>query len=466
MNNNIINSKNTNNVMNNECSKFSIFPQVIRPVKRIIAIGDIHGDFNYLIYLLKIAFLINNSYDWVGGDTYLVQLGDQIDSCRPYYKHCNVENATQNDNAEDTKIIKYLDNLHIQAKKHGGAVISLMGNHELMNLTGDMSYVSYQNLKEFDNNTQIGMEKRMIAFGPDGDIGRKLICTHPPAVIIGTNLFVHAGILPTLLDSLPEFRDILKEQLIDIINDMLPNDALDILIRKILDRKINIDVLTDILQKKTVDFERIKIKHAIDPKSYMSRRNIFFGASRQSVKTMINKIIADKKSVTKLLNQTDKIKKILIENLDIFGIDELHPIEVINTIVRKWLLQKINRHYLGTIEPTNAIFWNRILGSIPNEKFKNVDNDTCEKYVKPVLQFLNVNKMIIGHTPQFIANQSGMNSACGNSVIRIDTGGSKAFNSFDDNYMKTGKNMKQRVPQVLEIINDTQSRILYDTQHN
>ena len=49
-------------------------------VKRIVAFGDIHGDFNTLINDLKKSNKINNNYDWIAGNTYLVQTGDILDS--------------------------------------------------------------------------------------------------------------------------------------------------------------------------------------------------------------------------------------------------------------------------------------------------------------------------------------------------------------------------------------------------
>ena len=52
---------------------------------RIVAIGDIHGDFESLIYLLYTAKLINNELKWIGGDTFVVQTGDIFDDKRPEF---------------------------------------------------------------------------------------------------------------------------------------------------------------------------------------------------------------------------------------------------------------------------------------------------------------------------------------------------------------------------------------------
>ena len=52
----------------------------ILPAKRrIIAIGDLHGDWKATILALKRAGVINNSLKWIGMDTVVVQIGDQVD---------------------------------------------------------------------------------------------------------------------------------------------------------------------------------------------------------------------------------------------------------------------------------------------------------------------------------------------------------------------------------------------------
>lgn len=428
--------------INDECREHSIYPQVIGPVERIIAIGDIHGDFDYLIHLLKIARVIDNNYEWIGGNTHVVQLGDQIDNCRPYYNHCSEKDATPNDRASDIQIINFLDDLHVQASRQGGAVISLLGNHEILNIEGDLSYVSYENIRESH-----GEKGRRKDFSSTGHIGKKIICTHPPAIIIGTNLFVHAGILPQIIEIIPELRNILKETIKENISQMSQKDVINNMIGRVLNKS---------LEKRFL--------HATYPDSNRLWDELF--GNKHDGRKIIKKLSNNTNELAKLLKKSDDVREHLKENINLSDIDNMHPIEVINTIVRKWLLSKINRKYLASIDPVNSIFWNRILGSIPNEKHKNIDHDTCDKYVAPVLKFLNVNHMIIGHTPQFMSSQSGINSACDGSLTRVDIGGADVFNLFDSTYEKTGHRMEQRVPQILEILNDKNSRILYDEKYN
>ena len=120
-------------------------------LKRIVVLGDLHGDWNATIKSLIKAKLIdsNNHLKWIGEETILVQLGDQVDRCRLDKGPCHMEGATKNDEASDIKILKYFTDLHNQAIKDGGAVYSILGNHEVMNVDGDLRYKSRANLMEF-----------------------------------------------------------------------------------------------------------------------------------------------------------------------------------------------------------------------------------------------------------------------------------------------------------------------------
>lgn len=202
-----------NNEYNNFCKGYSYTPAIMGKVHRIIVFPDIHGDFEMAKKLLIASgvarFNKNNNYEWIGGNAYVVQVGDQIDRCRPVAGlPCTNPNTTYNDEASDIKILTMFTDLHNQAIKYGGAVISLLGNHEIMNAMGEMAYVSYQGLKEFEHykdphrpnmKFSSGEEAREHAFAPGNQYGKMLGCTRVPAVIIGSNLFVHAGIVNGLI---------------------------------------------------------------------------------------------------------------------------------------------------------------------------------------------------------------------------------------------------------------------------
>lgn len=204
-----------NYVWEAKCSKYDRLPNVLPPVDRIIVIGDIHGDFKKLKEILKLGKVINDKGNWNGGNTVVVQVGDQIDSCRPGYgESCNNPKTTTYDKADDVNILYYMTELHKQAQKKGGAVYSIMGNHELMNVNGDFSYVSYKNLNDKRFNS---VSDRYVQFSPGNEIANFLGCTRKMALIIGSNLFVHAGILPEIVEkySVDDLNTLLSLYLFD-----------------------------------------------------------------------------------------------------------------------------------------------------------------------------------------------------------------------------------------------------------
>jgi hypothetical protein len=210
---------------NKICSKYPLDPIIISKKKRIIVFGDIHGDYKLTIDLLlisKVAEIIgykkNNKtvmkkfsqndveisddveyiFKWTGKDTYVVQVGDQIDRCRPYDdKVCNDPSTILNDEDSDIKILKLFTELNKQAHKEEGAVISLFGNHELLNSLGVMDYVSYKNLQHFH-----GEKGRIKEFKPGNNMATFMGCTRNSCVIIGSHMFVHAGIINKLIDQI------------------------------------------------------------------------------------------------------------------------------------------------------------------------------------------------------------------------------------------------------------------------
>jgi len=93
-------------------------------VERIIAVGDLHGDFENYLGTLRAAGIVDKKGKWSGGATHLVQTGDIPDR------------------GPDTgKIIAHMSALAKQAQRKGGRVHNLIGNHEAMNVYGDLRYV-------------------------------------------------------------------------------------------------------------------------------------------------------------------------------------------------------------------------------------------------------------------------------------------------------------------------------------
>jgi len=88
------------------------------------AIGDIHGDYKSFEKLLRKLSLIDKDLNWSGGRKELVQTGDIFDR-----------------GPGSRAAVELLMKLEGQAKKAGGSATTLLGNHEVMNLVGDLRYV-------------------------------------------------------------------------------------------------------------------------------------------------------------------------------------------------------------------------------------------------------------------------------------------------------------------------------------
>lgn len=145
--------------------------------KRIIIIGDIHGDIRRFKNILINSNIINNDLEWIADppETIVLQLGDQIDSLN------RIIDIDEWEVLKDYEMIYFTQNLNLIARSKGGYCISLIGNHELMNVIGDFSYVSNKS-KSTD---------RINLFKPKGSLA--LILAKRPIVFkIGDLLFCHA----------------------------------------------------------------------------------------------------------------------------------------------------------------------------------------------------------------------------------------------------------------------------------
>lgn len=143
--------------------------------------------------------LIVRWFKWVGGQTHVVQVGDQVDRCRPYNNtKCTDKSITVNDEDSDLEIMLFYDSLNRIASKVGGKVYSLLGNHEIMNVTGDMRYVSHKGLIEFSREKSINDGFYIRTDNFKNIIAKKMSCTRSTILVIGDYIFVHGGIAEKL----------------------------------------------------------------------------------------------------------------------------------------------------------------------------------------------------------------------------------------------------------------------------
>jgi hypothetical protein len=185
---------------------------------RVVAVGDIHGSYDNFVQVLRMVGLVDEDAHWTGGTTHLVQTGDFTDR------------------GKDTrKVMDLLRRLQKEAKDAGGRAHILLGNHEVMNILGDLrsvnaeEYESFRTMdsmrriqrfyasatgrardraraagqefdegafrKELEKAAPLGFVERMRAFGTEGEYGRWLRDLPVVARVNGV-VFLHGGLTP------------------------------------------------------------------------------------------------------------------------------------------------------------------------------------------------------------------------------------------------------------------------------
>jgi hypothetical protein len=105
-------------------------PDLVAP--RVVAVGDVHGAYENLVSILRFAGLVGEKDRWAGGKAHLVQTGDLLDRGK-----------------DARKVLDLLMRLEGEARKAGGRVHALLGNHEVMNILGDLRYVNAEEYEAF-----------------------------------------------------------------------------------------------------------------------------------------------------------------------------------------------------------------------------------------------------------------------------------------------------------------------------
>jgi len=165
----------------------TVKPHIFKDASRIMAISDVHGEYEHLVDILVKSGIIDEEHRWAWGDGHLVVLGDIFDR-----------------GSQVTESLWLIYRLESEAQRKGGWVHFVLGNHELMVLRGDNRYVHKRYLNGIVKRTRI---KHQDLYGPDMELGRWLRSKHT-VVKINDIVFVHAGISPFLIDRNLDLRDI------------------------------------------------------------------------------------------------------------------------------------------------------------------------------------------------------------------------------------------------------------------
>jgi hypothetical protein len=96
----------------------------VRGAPRVVAVGDVHGAYDNFVQVLQMTGLVDEEVRWTGGQAHLVQTGDVLDY-----------------GPDTRKALDLLMRLEGEAAAAGGRVHALLGNHEVMNLLGDVRFV-------------------------------------------------------------------------------------------------------------------------------------------------------------------------------------------------------------------------------------------------------------------------------------------------------------------------------------
>lgn len=164
-------------------------PGVLPAVPRMVCIGDVHGDLGRLVDILKVLRIIDSNMQWIAepSNTIVVQLGDQVDS--------SSRGATEDwETVNDVDVVKFMDMVDRVARRSGGRVLSILGNHEIMNVMGDYTYVSPRSME-----LSGGVNQRAHLFRSGGHIAH-ILAKRNVVLKIGNVTFCHGGLLPVQLD--------------------------------------------------------------------------------------------------------------------------------------------------------------------------------------------------------------------------------------------------------------------------
>ncbi len=166
-----------------------------RPQRQVIVIGDVHGQYDAFVLLLRHAGLINGNLDWCGGRNRLVQMGDIFDR-----------------GPKPRQVDDLLDKIQRQANAYQGEVVRLVGNHELELLMSNFLISGFG--KEEAKLVRDKLKRQVLDFEVRAAYAYKGF------------LFTHAGVTHKLMKIFKMQLDDLTENNVAILTNMIFREAI------------------------------------------------------------------------------------------------------------------------------------------------------------------------------------------------------------------------------------------------
>ena len=169
-------------------------PSIYPASKRLLAISDIEGNFEAMKVMLQSAGVMDMEFNWSFGTGDLVLVGDFFD------RGLNV-----------TECLWLLYKLDGEAEKAGGKLHFILGNHEILNLQGNTTYMR----SKYQENAKLMQMDYKFWYDHNSELGRWLR-TKNAIERIGGYVFCHGGISLNMVQtglSIPAINRIVQENI-------------------------------------------------------------------------------------------------------------------------------------------------------------------------------------------------------------------------------------------------------------
>ncbi|WP_372873397.1 metallophosphoesterase [Shewanella sp.] len=192
---------------------YSIDADSFSDVRHVVALSDVHGQYDVLLKLLRAHKVIDENNRWALGEGHLVMTGDMFDRGH-----------------QINEVLWFMYGLDKQARDAGGMMHLLMGNHEQMVLQGDLRYIH----ERYQQSSELIGRSYDALYDQDTEIGKWLRSKNTVA-IVNDMLFMHGGISPEWLErglSIGKANDLYRKHIDDERAELKANPLLNFLFFK------------------------------------------------------------------------------------------------------------------------------------------------------------------------------------------------------------------------------------------